>query len=198
MVVMCKVLGCDRPAVYKKKGLCQKHYFRMWRNGTTDLSRKKRKTFICNPAGYIRRHVPGHPLVNSDQYVYEHRRVVYERYGDDLPNCQLCGKEISWKTCHIDHIDRNVKNNSVDNLRPLCRNCNTFRDLKPAYTKKNSTAVEAFGKIDTPSGWGKSPIAAVCGPTIRKRIKSGWDPEKAITTPSKTYKGKKELRDGRD
>ena len=39
----CKVEGCGRPADYKAAELCQKHYFRVRRNNTTDMVRAPAK-----------------------------------------------------------------------------------------------------------------------------------------------------------
>ena len=37
----CRAEGCENDAVYKKEQLCQKHYFRQKRYGTTELTRPK-------------------------------------------------------------------------------------------------------------------------------------------------------------
>lgn len=135
--VQCCVDGCDRGAMYKKQMLCQKHYFRFRRYGTTALTARQRQIFVRkNARGYVQVYAPSHPLAMSDGFVYEHRRVAHDN-GLFNGECAICGKPVTWKTCHTDHIDRSVDNNAVENLRITCRNCNTFRDRKPGRTKKS-------------------------------------------------------------
>ena len=108
----CKVEGCDSECKhYPGKGVCQKHYFRMMRYGTYELTKRgKRKDRTKNSKGYQMINCPDHPLVMANGFVYEHRKVIYDRYGDTLPPCQICGKEVTWKTAHIDHITEEVWN----------------------------------------------------------------------------------------
>lgn len=132
----CVIPECDRSADYKKQQVCQKHYFRFMRNGSYEP--RQRKYRIQNPAGYQKLSESNHPLANKDGYVYEHRFVVYNHYGTDLPSCELCGKATDWETCHIDHKDNDVSNNLLGNLRPVCRPCNTMRgSIKtPGHVRK--------------------------------------------------------------
>lgn len=185
---MCKVNGCDRKSMYKEKDLCQMHYFRLMRNGTTDLVRK-RKYRTENPAGYQVLYEPNHPLSQSGGYVYEHRKVAYEKYGENLPDCEMCGASCSWQiyTTHIDHIDRNVRNNSPENLRPLCNSCNSQRDVD--YSKRNNVAkLSVNGVTKTIMDWSRSKGVSVTAKTIKERLIKGWDSYSAVYTPSKTIK----------
>jgi ferredoxin len=126
--VMCCIEGCGRGALYKEQALCQKHYFRMRRYGTPDLTRSPRKVFFRkNPRGYVQIYAPSHPLAMSDGFAYEHRVVAYDS-GLFTGACAMCGKPVTWKNCHTDHIDKIVDNNAAENLRITCRACNTFRD----------------------------------------------------------------------
>ena len=125
----CKVEGCDRECKhYPGKGVCQMHYFRMMRYGTYELTKNGKGKFRHkNAKGYQMLKIPDHPLSMANGCVYEHRKVVYDRYGETLPPCEKCGKKVTWKTAHIDHIDEVVDNNADSNLRVLCRACNVMR-----------------------------------------------------------------------
>ena len=131
--VVCSIEGCNEPMMYSKVKLCQKHYVRKLRYNTTELT-KQRNYRTHNKAGYQMLYEPGHPLSMANNYVYEHRKIIYDKYGTNLPSCESCGKPTNWETCHIDHIDNDVKNNDISNLRPLCRGCNTKRTKR--RTKK--------------------------------------------------------------
>lgn len=195
----CHVEGCGRDARYKAVQLCQKHYFRVRRNGYTEtfLERKERETGasrqprITMPGkGYQRVYDPTHPLTDKQGYVSEHRKIVYARYGETLPDCELCGAALSWSTAHIDHIDRDVKNNVPANLRPLCRPCNTQRDMPEQHTYGHHYALTAEGKIDTPTGWERDPRVEVSRTTIIRRKLAGMSDYDAIFAPKVTHNGK--------
>ena len=57
----CKVIECDEPV--DRKGFCSVHYMRQWRNGTTDLVRK-RKSRIEHSGGYILIYTDNHPMTS--------------------------------------------------------------------------------------------------------------------------------------
>lgn len=157
----CKVNGCDNECKhYPGKGVCQKHYFRMMRYGTYELTKRgKRKDRTKNSKGYQMINFPDHPLVMANGFVYEHRKVIYDRYGDTLPPCEICGKEVTWKTAHIDHIDEVVDNNSDSNLRVLCRACNVMRSRVhiPEHTKKISYGNYLQWRNENPYRMGQRP-----------------------------------------
>src|SRR5574340_852333 len=184
----CSVDGCCREAAYKEKQLCQKHYFRLWRNGTTDIVRS-RKDRIENAKGYQKLFSPGHKLANSDGYAYEHRLVVYEKYGENLPDCELCGKPTDWATCHIDHKDNDIRNNDPSNLRPVCRPCNTNRGRKAEHTYSRHAAVTVDGVTMTPHEWSQVDGVRVTGTTIRRRLKNGASHKEAVYGPKRTHNG---------
>ena len=195
----CHVEGCGRDARYKTAQLCQKHYFRIRRNDSieTVLEKKKRETGITRQPrvtmpgkGYQRLYDPAHPLADTQGYVSEHRKIVYARYGDVLPGCELCGVAVNWETVHIDHIDRDVKNNAPDNLRPLCRNCNTRRDMPPAHTFSHTHALTFDGKTDTAAGWARDPRIKVDRKTIVMRKQAGMSDHDALFAPKLTHNGK--------
>lgn len=192
----CMIDGCTKPRRRSKAGVCEMHYIRFYRTGTYELKDKGRKPRLTNPAGYQKLHKPGHPLANADEYVYEHRYVMYEKLGDGISECSICGSPISWGTCHIDHIDENVANNDISNLRATCRGCNTMRGRKAEHEYGRAVAISWGGKTMTPTEWARQPGVTVSGSTIRRRFEAGQSAEDAIWAPSRTFKGHKNSSGG--
>jgi 5-methylcytosine-specific restriction endonuclease McrA len=183
----CKVDGCDRDAMYQAQQVCQMHYFRYMRNGTYDtiLSKKYR---MQNPAGYQKVNEPDHPLVCSDGYVYEHRFVYYNEISSTVSKCAMCGTDISWKSCHIDHIDNDVTNNAKENLRAVCRSCNVFRGHTPE--SMGTMLLTINDRTMTPTAWARVDGVEVSGATIRRRKQSGMSDYDAVFSPKKTHSSK--------
>jgi len=182
----CKIDGCDRDAMYKGKQLCQMHYFRNMRFGRFGL--KELKKFYVNPDGYKWVKAPGHKLAMENSYVFEHRKIVYDIYGDNLPDCEICGKPSNWATSHIDHRDKDPGNNHPDNLRPLCPGCNTWRDRPPAHTFAHCTALTFDGETKTAFEWSCDKRVNCSRPTIVRRKKQGMSDFDALFTPKLTHK----------
>lgn len=186
--MICTANDCGRNAVGLK--LCQKHYFRLRRNGTTDYMgmrapdgsphlRAMRKE---NQKGYQMLYEPTHPLAMKDGFVYEHRKVVYERYGDALPDCEICGAPTNWLTCHVDHRDESVANNAFANLRPVCRGCNTSR------TRSSTTPrFEMDGETLTLTEWVSRPGVQVGRAGANGRLKAGMTLREALFAPNPTH-----------
>ncbi|ECT8547644.1 HNH endonuclease [Salmonella enterica subsp. diarizonae serovar 48:i:z] len=190
----CKIEGCDRECRYMKQQVCQKHYFRMMRYGTYELTKTgKKKARTRNSRGYQMLYSPFHPLVMANGYVYEHRKVVYDRYGEVLPPCEMCGKSVNWKTAHIDHKDEVITNNSPDNLRVLCNACNVMRARIhiPSYTRKNSHAITYNGETKTPAEWSRDSRVNIAGNTILFRLRKGMSVEQALFGEKMTHRGKR-------
>ncbi|HDG1704598.1 TPA: HNH endonuclease [Kluyvera ascorbata] len=188
----CKVEGCDRECKhYPGKGICQMHYFRMMRYGTYELTKVgKGKTRQRNAKGYQMLKMPDHPLVMANGFVYEHRKVIYDRHGEALPPCEKCGKTVTWKTVHIDHIDEVVDNNDESNLRVLCRACNVMRSRVhiPEHTKKGRSSITFEGITKTAYEWSRDHRVMVSAPTIIRRIKNGMSVEEALFSPKITHR----------
>ncbi|TCD13594.1 HNH endonuclease [Lelliottia amnigena] len=188
----CKVEGCDRECKhYPGKGICQMHYFRMMRYGTYELTKVgKGKERTSNAKGYQMLKLPNYPLAMANGAVYEHRKVIYDRYGDVLPPCEKCGKEVTWKTAHIDHIDEVVDNNAESNLRVLCRACNVMRSRVhiPEHTKKGRAGITFSGETKTATEWARDPRVSVAGNTIKLRLKKGMSVEDALFSPKVTHR----------
>ena len=183
----CKVDGCGRDIMYKAKQLCQKHYFRQMRYGTTELT-STRKYRIQSPAGYQKLYEPQHILADSCGYVYEHRFLMYEIYKESLPDCILCGRSLNWDNAYIDHIDNDPTNNKIENIRPLCNGCNTFRAKRIYHTHKRRHSITCKGISMTPAEWSRQPNVNISGNTILFRLAKGMTEEEAIYSPRKTHK----------
>lgn len=191
---MCKIDGCNTESMYKEMDVCQMHYFRFMRNGTYETVRT-RKMRHQNPAGYFLLFDPNHCLAQAGGYVYEHRAVAYDKYGDTLPDCELCGKKCSWElyTTHIDHKDEDVTNNAPENLRPLCNGCNTKRGRPAAIKYKGSIKIEFDGEVKTPQEWSRDSRVNVSGAAIRHRKRRGLSDYDALFKDKATHKLAKEL-----
>lgn len=142
---MCKVDGCEKNI--DRKGFCSVHYMRQWRNGFTEL-KQKRKDVLVHSQGYLLVYKKGHPLTDKSNYVYEHRLVYYEANGAGPFSCYWCGKAITWKCLHIDHLDDSKANNSIENLEATCPKCNQKRgDKKRIETWRKKTGIKYKNKI---------------------------------------------------
>jgi len=181
--MICAIDGCKNEATYKKDKVCQKHYFRKMRYGTYALTRT-RKYRIENPAGYQKLYEPTHILSDKDGYVYEHR-MVYYNHNSNILECSLCNKQINWETLHIDHIDEDVTNNNLSNLRPLCSACNTFRGHNELSMGK--TFIEYNGEKLTASQWSRKKDVQVSHATIKRRFDNGMSPYDCIYGQRKTH-----------
>lgn len=186
----CKIDGCDNEvSTYHSHGVCNKHYMRYWRYGTYELTRVGKKKYrLTNPDGYQKIHVGTHYLPTSNGYIYEHRKVVFDMYGVNLPNCELCGKETNWETCVIDHKDDDVSNNSPSNLRPVCDWCNTSRGIrKQVHEYYPATSLTVDGKTMTANEWSRQPGIMVSNTTIIARKRAGYSDYDAVYGPKKTH-----------
>lgn len=186
--MLCCVNECEREAHYKAAQMCQMHYFRKWRTGTTEITPPTYR--IENPKGYQSIYRPGHQLAHQNGYVFEHRFVLFNKLGGIVSACELCAKPITWSTCAVDHIDENVRNNEPDNLRPTCVPCNAERGRRPAIYRSNTHKVTYQGESKTPTEWARDPRVAVSNSTIVLRLKKGMTHEQALFAPRTTHNGK--------
>lgn len=187
---VCRVKECERKARYKSARLCQKHYFRLRRYGTTDTVRAgKAKPRLVTPNGYVRVYAPKHPIAEPGGYVFEHRKVAYDARDGEISKCERCQIVcVSWETCHVDHDDDNRKNNSPENLLVCCNGCNVMRSRKPQHSCLGRTSITLNGVTKTATEWARDPRVNVCGRTIAKRKRDGYSDEEALFAPKKTHR----------
>lgn len=172
----CRVDGCGREAAYKKARLCQKHYFRVRRTGTTQKAERPQNWGI-DSSGYL-----------TSCGERQHRKIYRDHYGDNLPDCWSCGRSLSWdmgKEMHIDHINEEKTDNRIENLRASCWLCNVQRS-----PHGNEIVLTARGRSMSVTEWSRQPDVDVCYATILRRLKSGMSNEEALFAKKKTHRGK--------
>lgn len=176
---MCIGPGCDRPALYKSACLCQKHYFRA-RRGRPLEDRPRGVPFIVDPRGYLGIYEPSHPLAHANGVVPAHRKALFDS-GSVVNECDICKVRVTWKSCHVDHIDENPSNNAIGNLRPLCMDCNVKRTK--VIDRRGATVLIAEGERKTLSEWSRDIRVQVGIHTIIRRKKLGMSDEHALFLP---------------
>lgn len=142
---ICIAEGCDRKATRKTQKMCEKHYYRVRRNGTVKLKDIQARERYEHTHGYWLVLDKEHPLADKSGYVYEHRKVLYATNPE--MKCFHCGIDETWHTCHIDHLDDNKKNNIIDNLVISCPQCNVQRGQhKSKKTIRDKFAAHTYRK----------------------------------------------------
>lgn len=96
---------------------------------------------------YKSKYVKNHPRFGT-KTIGLHRFLIYEKYGESLPDCEICGLAVFWEKCHIDHIDNNPQNNNINNLRPLHIWCNVGR-VGNCIGQKNIAGAKARNTPET-------------------------------------------------
>jgi len=186
---MCKIDGCERSSQYKSQDVCQMHYFRFMRGGSYELKKRKEKFF--DDRGYVLMCLPNHKLSSKNGLIREHTVVAYAKYGDTLPDCELCGKRLLWggRSTHIDHIDNDKSNNAPENLRPLCNGCNSSRPYREGGKLREGALYISFnGRVMSVKMWAKEPGVMVSSGTIRNRKNSGMSDYDCLFKEKATHK----------
>lgn len=134
---VCCVEGCDKQTRSPGEGgMCEMHYGRVRRNGSTDII-KKEKIKKNSHDGYIRTSDISHPVSCKDGMIYEHRRILFDKIGWGPHECFWCKTSIEWTpgeknkkgSLVVDHKDTDNTNNKIENLIPSCHKCNCLRGL---------------------------------------------------------------------
>lgn len=176
--------------MYISKRLCQKHYFRMMRNGTFDLKCLTPSSYIT-PEGYRKLTGVTHPAASptSRTTVFEHRAVAYDARNGVAGDCEICGDAVTWETCHVDHINENKLDNRPENLRITCRKCNVCRSGKIGI-RSGCMFLTFEGETKTAHDWARDHRVKVTGTTIRRRKRSGMTDEEALFSKKMTHTSK--------
>lgn len=105
-MAICKVDGCDRKAT--RKGMCQKHYSRMYRNGTLELkSRKKKEIHYCSVEGCNEIHYAKGYCIKHWQRVRRHKDPLkVNKRGRKLKSSnRITGEKIK---CNVESCENSV------------------------------------------------------------------------------------------
>jgi hypothetical protein len=180
----CTVDQCGNETRSLNSKYCEKHYYRIRRNGSVDL--KPFNIRIKHSGGYDLVYSPNHPLRQGHvgNYEYEHRVVYYNNHGVGPFACHWCGDAVSWQTLHVDHLNDNKKDNRIENLVASCAICNQHRGVGKMTSSMRSLYgvwLEFQGKRRMLTDWAKH--VGISRSSLQWRIKSGWTIERALTEP---------------
>lgn len=181
---ICRVDGCEQRANRVGAKLCEKHYMRLRRKGTTDKTTKPER--IEHSHGYVLVAPKDHPLMQgkpSGSRIYEHRMVFFDKYGGGEHQCYWCGDAILFQDMHVDHLNAVKHDNRIDNLVAACPACNRARGIqKMTETKRQSGLMLTYnGETKHVSQWASD--IGISSFSLRHRLKNGWSIEDAVTKP---------------
>lgn len=177
---VCSTPWCENKTTRKGAGLCEACYGRLRRRGTVKY--KSLSYRINQSAGYVWLREPDHPLATSGGLVYEHRFVFYNAMGKGPFKCHWCGATVDWHNMHVDHLDEDKANNSIDNLVPSCPVCNQERGRWKMIAKRRAAGnqITYNGVTKTALLWAND--LGLSRPAFLWRMKR-WPIEKVMTTP---------------
>ncbi len=191
------VEGCTARSRSIKSGLCEKHYYRIRRQGSANIS-KARKARPVSPhsGGYLLVCVPDHALAKktSRRQQFQHRVVYFDAHGEGPFACHRCKVEVTWDTLHIDHLNDIKTDNAIDNLVASCAVCNMHRGSQKmkATMQGKGTLITAHGRTMCASQWARE--LGISPGSIQLRIKRGWSPEAVTSTPRGNHGPKRKSR----
>lgn len=137
----CSIDGCESKSRTIEGKLCEAHYYRRRRTGSTDDPVYGRKYVASH--GYVISYSPTHPMAAKSGTLYEHRLNLFNAIGGGTHQCHWCKQYVSWDIRSgkhklvVDHLDNNKLNNEVDNLVPACHACNSSRGLFASWATKH-------------------------------------------------------------
>lgn len=179
--MLCRIDGCEKEGRGNGEDICGMHYHRFYRFGTYELTAKPAKQRYITSNGYIKVHKPGHPLSDSTRYVFEHRFIYHEKYGEGPFNCYWCEKIVTWDMLNIDHLDEDTQNNNLDNIKATCPGCNTSRGIEKKLDNwREKHGIEFNGVIKTKAEWARS--IGITPEALCTRLQL-WSLEEALTRP---------------
>lgn len=179
MEARCTVAGCNRSARRRSALLCERHYYRLRRTGTTAdpvFAHKHQRA-----DGYIEIKAPAHPLAMASGNVLEHRKVFFDAHGGGPFRCHVCGEPTAWHEMHVDHLNDQVDDNRLENLAPAHPTCNQWRG-RPKMVRRNKAAgvmITHDGRTLCLSDWARK--VGITEASLRWRLENGWPLERALT-----------------
>jgi len=181
---LCTVEGCSNYARSNASPYCEKHYYRIRRNGSLELKQKEIPESHFQTGGYVLRYAPNHPLTkrHTGPYEYEHRIVYYDANGCGPFKCHWCGKTVTWDDMHVDHLNSIITDNRIENLVASCPICNQHRGLskmRDTMRSKHAARISYNGEDKTITEWAdKLGISKV---SLFWRLEHGWPVGRALT-----------------
>lgn len=178
----CSVQGCAKPANRISANLCEMHYMRVRRNGSTDRMPTHINEMLQHSGGYLLVYAPNHPLRAASPRVYEHRFVYYNANGAGPFNCYWCNKVVGWDDMHVDHLNSIVIDNCIDNLVASCPVCNQRRGnakMRKSMRERSHRRYTAHGLTKCISEW--ATYLGLSRNTLEYRLGAGWSLDKVFS-----------------
>lgn len=185
----CRVAGCISVANRKGAGLCEKHYMRQRRHGSTDKAVVVKPGLLTHSHGYKLAHAPDHALRRSSNRVYEHRVVYHAQHGDGPFSCHWCSVVVTWDDMHVDHLNDVKDDNGPDNLVASCATCNQkrgFDKMTATHRLRSDRRYTAHGKTMCLIEWARH--LNLSRNAIEYRLDAGWKHED-VFSPRKGRSG---------
>jgi hypothetical protein len=144
------------------------HAARKRRHGSPDMTTwgSKIGTPETKLAWYEIAYMPNHPLAGRSGQVYVHRAVLYDAIGPGEHACNWCSEIVRWDAhrwapdlLNADHLNSDPSNNSIDNLVPACRKCNSLRGQQRRH--RQFVAAGFWSGVDTQTGRRKPEVTDV-------------------------------------
>lgn len=178
----CSADGCEMAASRVGAGLCERHYYRMRRNGRIQKLDTVIPGSLPHSGGYKLVYAPEHPLRRQGSRVYEHRIVFYDAHGEGPFQCNWCSATVTWNNMHVDHLNSVRDDNRASNLVASCAACNTWRgkEKMKRTMQERGHMIEFQGERLHISEWAKR--IGISRFSLNYRLKA-WSLEAALTTP---------------
>lgn len=181
-MTLCTVEGCGRTANRVGARLCEAHYMRVRRHGSTERRSKVKAGALEHSGGYLLDYAPCHPLSRGKARVYQHRAVFYAQHGDGPFECHWCNKVVGWSDMHVDHLNDDKQDNRIENLVASCPICNQKRgQQKMIASHRRRSGIEFGGMKLTPNEWARR--LGISRASLLWRLSNGWDLARALSEP---------------